>query len=115
MAKDTKTKQLVMLYCKGKNYPLPSPEFKFHKAGIIFPKKRLWRLDLAWEERKLALEIHGGVFIGGRHNSGVGLTKDCEKFSTLAVMGWRLIQVTTGQVKSGLLFKILDYEFGKKT
>jgi hypothetical protein len=110
---DSIRKEMIISYCKNNGYPIPIKEHKFHVAGVIFDKKRLWRLDLCWEEEKLALEIHGGVFIKGRHVTGIGMTKDCEKFSCLAVQGYRLIQVTTGQVDSGFVFKVLDHEFNK--
>lgn len=108
---DKGRKQAIVSYCRLKGYPIPIPEHKFHMPGIIFDKQRLWRLDLFWESAKLGLEIHGGVFVKGRHVRGVGMTKDCEKFSVLAIQGCRLLQVTTGQVDSGFVFKLLDEEF----
>jgi len=39
---------------------------------LVFHPKRKWRFDYAWEEQKLALEIHGGIHSGGRHTRGRG-------------------------------------------
>lgn len=69
-------------------------EFKFHPT-------RRWRFDFAWPEKKLAVEIEGGVWTGGRHTRGKGFSEDCEKYSEAAVLGWRIIRVTGDQVRSG--------------
>lgn len=70
-------------------------EYEFHPV-------RKWRLDYAWPEYKVALEVHGGVFTKGRHTTGTGFTKDCEKFGTAGSMGWIIIPVTTDQLKQGV-------------
>ena len=74
----------------------PVREFKFHPD-------RKWRLDLAWPESKLAVEVEGFSAGGsaGRHQRPAGFDKDCEKYAELAIAGWRLIRVTTKQVKDG--------------
>ena len=46
-------------------FPDPTTELLFHP-------KRKWRFDYAWEEQKLALEVHGGIHSGGRHTRGRG-------------------------------------------
>jgi len=66
-----------------------------------FSDTRMWRLDFAWPAVKLAVEIEGGTFSGGRHTRGVGFAKDCEKHSELTLAGWSLLRCTTEQVKSG--------------
>lgn len=68
------------------NIPFPIGEFRFHP-------KRLWRFDFAWPERKIALEVEGGMWIHGRHSRGSGRIKDMEKYSAAAVLGWRLLYV----------------------
>lgn len=49
-------------------------EFKFHD-------ERKWRFDFAWVEKKIAIEIQGGIWIGksGSHTSRKGFENDCEK------------------------------------
>lgn len=51
------------LDCRLRNLPAPVAEYRFHET-------RKWRFDHAWPDRKLALEIDGGVWQngGGRHN-----------------------------------------------
>lgn len=74
--------------------PMPVKEHRFHP-------KRLWRFDLAWPDYQLAVEVQGGVWIGGRHVRGGGIEGDCEKASEAAILGWRLLPVTSGMVRSG--------------
>jgi len=81
-------------------------EYRFHR-------ERLWRVDLADVGAKLAVEVEGGVFTGGRHNRGAGFTADCEKYAELAIAGWRLIRVTTGQVRDGLALGWVERALGK--
>ena len=71
--------------------PAPTPEFVFHPT-------RKWRLDYAWPARKLALEVEGGVWSGGKHGRGSGIVKDMEKANGLALLGWRLLRVTPSEL-----------------
>lgn len=71
--------------------PRPHREYLFHDT-------RDWRMDYAWPEQKIALEVEGGVFTGGRHTRGVGFMNDMEKYNAAAVMGWRIIRVVPTQL-----------------
>lgn len=93
----------VTAYCRSRRYPEPEPEFRFHPI-------RKWRWDAAWPGRMLAVEFQGGVWRHGRHTRGAGFTADCEKYAVGAVMGWRLIPVTTEQLNAGWLWELLDCE-----
>lgn len=61
-------------------------EFKFCEA-------RKWRFDFAWPYHKVALEVEGGIWTGGRHIRGSGFVKDMEKYNTAATLGWRVLRV----------------------
>ncbi len=67
-----------------------------------FDPKRRWRLDFAWPDSKIAVEVEGGIWTDGRHTRGVGFEMDCVKYANLAIAGWRLIRCTPGQIKSGM-------------
>lgn len=71
--------------CKSLNLPEPVPEYKFHPT-------RKFRIDFAWPDAKLAVEIEGGIFQYGRHNRAVSMLKDMEKYNLLAEMGWVLLR-----------------------
>lgn len=67
-----------------------------------FHPQRLWRFDFAWPGRKLALEVDGGTWSGGRHTRGAGFEADCEKCAAAVLQGWRVLRATSGQVRSGV-------------
>lgn len=64
---------------------MPLTEHRFHPT-------RKWRFDYAWEDHRIALEVEGGVWVGGRHTSGAGFVKDMEKYNEAACLGWRIIR-----------------------
>jgi len=72
-------------YCMAFNIPVPQPEYRFDKV-------RKWRLDYAWPDVFLAVEIEGAVWINGRHTRGAGYVKDMEKYNALNVQGWTLLR-----------------------
>ena len=62
-------------------------EYKFHPT-------RRWRFDYAVPVHKIALEVEGGVWTGGRHTSPKGFLGDIEKYNTATLMGWRVFRTT---------------------
>lgn len=69
-------------------------EFKFHE-------ERRWRIDFAWPDERVAVEVEGGIWTGGRHTRGSGFLKDAEKYNELALAGWMLLRVSAADAKSG--------------
>ena len=80
--------------CKGLGLPTPVAEFRFDAT-------RRWRFDWCWPAQKLALEVEGGAFTGGRHTRGAGFVRDLEKYNAACVAGYRLLRVTPTQVQTG--------------
>lgn len=76
--------------------PTPMREYPFAK-GI----GRRWRFDFAFPEHKVAVEVEGGAFVGGRHTRGAAFEADCEKYNEAVLLGWRVIRVTPRQVEDG--------------
>lgn len=76
-------------------------------------KQRQFRFDFAWPINGFAVEIEGGVYSGGRHTTGAGFTKDCEKYALATIEGYRIIRVTTSQVSSGVALEWVK-EFFKR-
>ena len=72
-----------------------------YEREYVFHDTRRWRLDFAWPELKLAIEVEGGVHTGGRHVSAVGFEADCAKYNAAAICGWTVLRVTGDQVRSG--------------
>jgi len=81
--------------------PAPTPE-------LYFAKPRRWRFDFAWEPQRLAVEVDGAVFTGGRHTRGTGYEKDIEKYAEALCRGWRVLRVTTGMVRDGRALGYLE-------
>jgi very-short-patch-repair endonuclease len=65
-------------------------------------------VDVAFPEQKIAVEVHGGNWINGRHNRGAGMETDSEKICLLAGLGWRYLQVTAAQVREGKALKWIE-------
>lgn len=87
-----------MQLCK---MPEPKKEYRFH------PDRR-WRFDFAFPDIKLAVEVEGGTWNGGRHTRGSGFAADCEKYNEAVLLGWRVLRfdskaVTSGQAVSTIL------------
>lgn len=77
---------------------LPDPA-----TELLFHPKRKWRLDYAWPTQMIAVEIHGGIHSGGRHNRGRGFVEDRAKMNEAALLGWTVIEATPEHIKSGQL------------
>ena len=73
--------------------PVPDTEYRFHPT-------RRFRLDFAWPDYRLGLEVDGGVWTGGKHGRGTGIVKDQEKTNEAAALGWRILRVTPANLVS---------------
>ena len=71
-------------------------------------KGRRWRLDFAWPDLRLAIEVEGGIWTGGRHTRPIGFEQDCEKYNEVTVMGWRVLRVTGDMVRDGRALRVLE-------
>lgn len=92
MKADDKNAIQFLLNCKAYEIEMPTREHKFHD-------KRKFRFDFAWIDKKLAVEIEGGVWIGGRHTRGVGYVSDMLKYNLGACDGWHILRFTPQQIK----------------
>ena len=86
---------------------LPEPETQYR-----FASPRRWRFDIAYPDRRLAAEIEGGTWTGGRHVRGSGFEKDCEKYNEAVLRGWRVFRFTGGMVDSGEAIKMWERAVG---
>lgn len=75
--------------CVAVGLPEPVAEYRFHPS-------RKWRIDWYFEGengRKVALEVEGGVWTGGRHTRSGGFVGDMEKYNEMAAAGILLLRV----------------------
>lgn len=77
-----------------------SPTCAFYQREWRFHATRKWRLDFAWPSRLIALEVEGGTWVGGRHNQPASFARDCEKYNEAAILGWRVLRMTTNMVRT---------------
>lgn len=72
------------------------------RAGLPMPvrqfrldEKRRWRIDLAWPDRKIAVEVDGMA-----HRIRERFMRDIERQNELAFRGWKLYRVYTRWITS---------------
>jgi very-short-patch-repair endonuclease len=99
-----KSNDCFPILCKAAGLPVPEGEVRFHPT-------RKWRFDWGWEPWRVALEIDGGAFRGGRHTRGAGFVRDCEKINEAQLLGWMVLRVTPQQINDGTAFTLLERAF----
>ena len=57
----------------------------------------------------IAVEIEGGVWIGGRHTRGKGFLRDIEKYNEAAAMGWRVFRCDTSDDMFSQVLKQIEH------
>jgi very-short-patch-repair endonuclease len=108
---------LLSAQMKALKITMPVTEYRFvrdivgHGVGI---RSRIsasglgdWRFDFAWVDRKIAVEIEGGTWSGGRHTRGKGFEEDCRKYNAATFHGWQVYRFTSSQVNSGEAVKFI--------
>jgi very-short-patch-repair endonuclease len=76
-------------------------EYRFHPV-------RKWRYDFAHISSKVAVELQGGIWSGGRHGRGYGIVGDYEKMNESQFCGWTVIQLSSKQITMENAEKILE-------
>ena len=90
----SKGEELFIEQLKVAGLLIPEEEYKF------LPDRR-FRFDFAWPRWKLAVEIEGATWSGGRHSRGKGFENDCIKYNLAVRDLWRVLRFTTQMVKDG--------------
>jgi very-short-patch-repair endonuclease len=93
--------EAMAFYIKAKKLPTPEREFSFLEG-------RRYRMDFAWPELRVALEVEGGSWVNGAHGRGKHFESDCRKYSLAAIEGWVVVRATTDMVKSGEALDLLE-------
>lgn len=70
-------------------YGIPAPVVEYR----FYPGRR-WAFDYAWPAKRVALELEGGAWTGGRHVRGKGYEGDCQKYNAAIEQGWRVWRLT---------------------
>ena len=106
---------LLALHVRAYGLPEPEREHRFHPT-------RRWAFDLAWPDRRVAVEVEGGIWRAahsgppcklcgsttkGAHGQGQGITRDIEKYNEAGLLGWRVFRVTPREVDEGKAIQFL--------
>ena len=75
---------------------------------LRFDPSRRWRFDFAWPDHRLAVEVEGGTWCGGRHTRAAGFEADCEKYNAATLQGWRVLRVTGPMVCDGRALRLVE-------
>ena len=97
----------LTIQCKIYKLPVPVAEYRFSTD-------RKWRVDYAWPDVKLAVEVEGGAWINGRHNRGFGFLSDMSKYNEMTLAGWSLLRFTPGMVNSGEAMRTIKAWFERR-
>lgn len=90
-------------------------EFMWNALGGPFMRReyvfceRKWRFDFAYVETKVAVEIEGGVWSGGRHTRGKGYIDDCTKYNRASVLGWTVFRLTPEMITRESVQAIINF------
>ena len=88
--KITESQETTDLFTRLVNAELRVECIKEHR----FYQHRKWRFDYALPAYKIALEVEGGVWTGGRHVNPRGFLNDMTKYNTATLLGWRVFRTT---------------------
>lgn len=99
--------------------PAPEREYRFaaiHTGGtgkgirarLAESGLKDWRFDLAWPDLKLAVEVEGGTWNGGRHTRGKGFEDDCIKYNAAMLLGWNVARFTSSMIRTGKALETIE-------
>lgn len=102
----SKGEETFALQCEANKHLMPPTHREYEFAKSV---GRKWRVDFAWPDVKLGVEIEGLVVrrIGkqlvttGRHAHPDGFREDCRKYATAAILGWTILRFERDQVLDG--------------
>lgn len=98
--------------------PEPIPEYKFHPT-------RRWKVDFAWIEEKIIVEVEGEIYGTGKpcfycgvrptggHSSVSGILRDIDKYREAAILGWVVLRVLPEELdlENGKAFNLIESAF----
>lgn len=94
--------------CKAHGLPEPVAEYPWGK-DLKPPRK--WRFDWLFEGT-VAVEIIGGIWIGGHHNRGQTMIDDMARRNMSQIAGFLQLEFTPQQIESGEAFPVIKLALG---
>lgn len=77
-----------------------------HEREVMLIPERKFRTDVL--VGRLAIEVDGATWIGGRHARGYGIQADCEKQNLLVCLGYRPMRFTRKMVQDGTALRMIE-------
>jgi very-short-patch-repair endonuclease len=102
--------EALLLQIRAAQLPLPLREQPV-AAGLGY------RFDFLFKEAgmaPLAIEVDGGRWTGGRHQTGKGFGEDCFKLDLAALQGYRVLRFTAEMIESGQALEMIEIALGKR-
>jgi hypothetical protein len=112
----------VNFWARSLNYQIMSKshleETFTHNWGLHFPEislspeyrftpPRKFRFDFAHLESKVAVELQGAIFTGGRHSRGSGLINEHIKCNLAAQQGWRIFYLSANTINDFEIYQAI--------
>lgn len=91
---------------------LKTLKIKFEQEFYFHPDRK-WRADFHLIDKKILVEVEGGIWSGGRHTRSKGYLGDMEKYNAATMMGFQVIRFSTDQVKSGHAIQQIEKMVGE--
>jgi hypothetical protein len=86
--------------CVGDGLPEPAIDARWHPT-------RRWEWDLSWPEYKVALEVQGGLYTGGKHVRVAGYLNDVAKLNEGQLLGWLVLWCVPRQLDDGTALALI--------
>ncbi len=83
---------LFLDWIASEGFDLPERQYRFA------PPRR-WAFDFGWPDQRVAVEIEGATWAGGRHTRGSGFLKDAEKYEKALQLGWQVYRIPSMWLK----------------
>lgn len=94
----------LAMQIEGAGLPVPSRQCREPWEGT----GRRFRGDLCWPGIRLVVEVDGGTWSGGRHTTGSGYARDCEKSNLAQLAGWRVLRFDSKMVRDGRALQTVE-------
>ena len=108
-ADNRKWEDWFLFHLKVAGLPKPQEQFKFAEH-----LGRRWQTDFAWPDRKIIVEIEGGLWRkdsrgswAGAHTHPMNVLRDIEKYNHMSMLGYRLFRFSDKNLKDGSAIEMM--------
>lgn len=98
--KPSKLETELLRQIKKAKLPTPTREF------MAIPG-RMFRWDFAWLEKRLLVEVQGGIYQKGAHSTGRGIERDMVKLNLATMHGYKVLQFSSRMIESGYALGVI--------